>query len=112
MNKTLINTAILAATASLAMSGQAWAHHPSEDMNPNFEFVDEQVSDMHIEIIDAMLEDGDLMSSTARGMDAVDSPAMASGDGANASQDSTQSASQVLVAPGPGSSTAARGGSR
>jgi hypothetical protein len=64
MIKTLVKTAILAAAASLAMSGQSWAHHPSADMNPNYDFVDGQVSDTHNEVIDAMLEDGDLMRSS------------------------------------------------
>jgi hypothetical protein len=64
MNKTLLKTALFAIVTSFAMSGQTWAHHPSEDMNPNFDFVDGQISEMHIEIIDEMLEDGDSMISS------------------------------------------------
>ena len=64
MNKTLHKTAMLAAVATFIMAGPTWAHHPSEEMNPNYDFVDEQISDMHNEIIDAMLEDGDMMSSS------------------------------------------------
>ena len=68
MNKTTFKTAMIAAVASLAMSGQTWAHHPSADMNPNYDFVDSQISEMHNLIIDEMLEDGDTMTST-RNMD-------------------------------------------
>ena len=108
MNKTLLKTTMIAAIASLSMGGQVWAHHPSEDMNPNFDLVDEQVSDMHIEIIDEMLEDGDLMSSTARGMDSTMSPNMAEGGGAS----TFQSGGQVSVVSGRGSASAARGSAR
>ena len=112
MNKTLLKTTMIAAIASLTMGGQVWAHHPSEDMNPNFDFVDEQVSDIHIENIDEMLEDGDLMASTARGMDSNMSPNTAVGDGANTFQDANQSGAQVSVVPGRGSTSAARGSAR
>lgn len=33
----------------------------SEDVNPNFDFVDDQISDMHEEVIDTLLEDDELM---------------------------------------------------
>jgi hypothetical protein len=112
MKKTILSSTILAAITALTFAPLASAHHPSEDMNPNFDFVDEQVSDMHIEIIDAMLEDGDLMSSTSRGSDAVTSPTMAEGVGANSSETATQSATQITTAPGNGASSAARGSAR
>ena len=112
MKKTIINTTVLATIATLAFAPLASAHHPSEDVNPNYEMVDENISDMHIEIIDAMLEDGDLMSSTNRGSDAVDSPMMADGVGANDSETATQSATQVTIAPGQGTSSATRGSRR
>jgi hypothetical protein len=114
MNMTVLKTTMIAAIASLGISSQAWAHHPSEEMNPNFDQVDEQVSDMHNEVIDAMMaEDADLMSSTARGMDATTmTTSMASGDGANASRAATSSSAQVTTAPGRGASTAARGSGR
>lgn len=112
MKKTLLKTTMIAAIATLGMNGQAWAHHPSADTNPNYEMVDDQVSDMHNEVIDAMLEDSDMLSSTARGMDATSSPSMASGDGATSMQAATQSAAQVDVAPGRGAASTARGNSR
>jgi hypothetical protein len=112
MKKTLLKTTMIAAIATLGLNGQAWAHHPSEDTNPNFDTVDDLVSDMHNEVIDPMLEDGDLMSSTARGMDATSSPSMASGDGAIASQASTQAATQMTSAPGRGDTSAARSSGR
>jgi hypothetical protein len=113
MNMTVLKTTMIAAIASLGISSQAWAHHPSADMNPNYEIVDSQISDMHNEVIDAMMEDADLMSSTARGMDATSMTASrASGDGANASQAAARSSVQVDVAPGRGSQTAARGSGR
>ncbi|MEJ2321460.1 MAG: hypothetical protein P8Z31_03685 [Gammaproteobacteria bacterium] len=55
MKKTLLTTTMIAAVAALGLNGQAWAHHPSEDTNPNFETVDDLVSDMHNEVIDDML---------------------------------------------------------
>ena len=112
MNKTLLKTTMIAAIATLGMNGQAWAHHPSADMNPNYETVDDLVSDMHNEVIDDMMETSDLLSSTARGMDATSSPSMASGDGANTMQAATQSTTQVDVAPGRGASSVTRGSSR
>lgn len=112
MKNTILKTTALAAIASLTMSGYVWAHHPSEDMNPNFETVDENISDIHNTVIDAMMEDGDLMASTSQGMDGGE-PTMAEGDGANASQSSEQAAaqtdSQVVSAPGAGSNSANRG---
>jgi hypothetical protein len=110
VNMTVLRTAMIAAIASLGISSQAGAHHPSADMNPNYEVVDGQISDMHNEAIDSMLEDSDLMSSTARGMDATSmTTSMASGDSADASMATTRGASQTVSAPGPGSASAARG---
>jgi hypothetical protein len=101
MNTKVLKATMIAAIASLGISSQAWAHHPSEDMNPNYDLVDDQVSDMHNEAIDSMLEDADLMASTARGMDATTMTAsMAAGDGANASQTAAQASTQVDTTPG------------
>lgn len=108
MKKQVLKTTIFAAIASLGVSSLAWAHHPSEDMNPNYEMVDGQVSDMHNEAIDAMLEDDDLMSSTAQGMDAT---SMVSGDSSNASMATTRGVAQTVTPSGPGSASVARGGS-
>lgn len=69
MNKALLKTAVFATIASFAVTGAVWAHHPSEDTNPNFDFVDEQISEMHIEIIDEMLEDDDSMMNSMRNTD-------------------------------------------
>jgi len=106
VNMTLLKTTMIAAIASLGISNQSWAHHPSEDMNPNYDVVDEQVSDMHNEAIDSMLEDDDLMSSTARGMDAT---SMGSGDSLDASTATTSGAAQTVTASGPGTASTARG---
>ena len=115
MKKTILKTTVLAAIASLAMSGYTWAHHPSEEMNPNYDTIDENISDIHNTVMDAMLEDAEddsLMASTSQGMDGGE-PTMADGVGANASQSSAQAAaqtdSQVVSAPGAGSNNATRG---
>ena len=115
MKKTLLTTTMMSAIAALMMSSQVAAHHPSADVNPNYDAIDENISDMHNTVIDARIEeaeDDDLMASTARGMDAVDSPTTAAGDGANSDQTSSQAGGQVEMAPGNGSTTSMRGGSR
>lgn len=115
MKKSLLTTTMLAIVSSLSITGQVAAHHPSADNNPNYDVVDANISDMHNTVIDARIEeaeDDDLMASTARGMDAVDSPTTASGDGSNADQTSSQSAQQVVTAPGNGSTSSTRGNSR
>lgn len=113
MNKQVLKTTMIAAIASLGINSQAWAHHPSADMNPNYEMVDDQISDMHNEVIDAMMaEDADLMSSTARGMDATSmTTSMASGDSDSGSMAATRGAAQTVTATGGGAANAARGGS-
>jgi len=110
MKKRVLNSTILAAIATLTFSPFVAAHHPSEDVNPNFDLVDSRISDMHNEVIDAMYEDGDLMATTARGTDAVSSPTMSTGVGANATETATQSATQVTSAPGRGTGSASRSG--
>lgn len=110
MKKTLLKTVMLSAIASLAMSGSVLAHHPSEDNNPNFDVVDANISDMHNTVIDAMMEDSDLMASTNQGMDG--GPSMAAGDGANANETSTESGGQVDVAPGNSAGNASQVGGR
>ena len=112
MNKHVLKTTMLAAIASLGISSQVWAHHPSEEMNPNFEMVDEQVSDMHNEAIDAMIEDGDLMSSTARGMDATSmTTSMASGDSTDAGMAAARGTAETVTATGGGAVNATTRGS-
>lgn len=66
MNKALLKTAVFATITSFAVTGQTWAHHPSEDVNPNYDFVDEQISDMHDEAIDERMEDGDSFMNSLR----------------------------------------------
>ncbi len=107
MRKKVLKTTMLAAITSLGISNLAWGHHPSEDMNPNYDIVDDQVSDMHNEAIDAMLEDGDLMSSTAQGMDAT---SMASRDSTDAGMATIRDVATVTPA-GSGSASVARGNS-
>jgi hypothetical protein len=113
MKKTVFNSAILAAIAALTFTPLASAHHMASDNMPDdqYDFVDDQISDMHNEIIDAMNEDDDLMMNVARSTDAVPSN-MAMGDGANAidteTQSMTRSDAQTVVAPGRGMGTAAQ----
>lgn len=96
MKNTILKTTMLAAIASLAMSGYAWAHHPAADMvdEETYATIEENISDNHIEIIDDMLEDAEddsLMSSTSEGMDGGEATT-AEGVGANASQTSNMGA--------------------
>ena len=97
----MIKSAILAAVASLTFAPYVSAHHPSADVNPNYDEVDDQISDQHNIIIGAMLEEDDsLMASTLRGTDNADEARAAAGDGANASQATNQSAVPTDTATG------------
>jgi len=58
MKKLTYTTAIFMAMTATSV----FAHHPSEGVNPNFDIVDEQVSDMH----DEMLPD-EMGANTAAG---------------------------------------------
>ena len=53
MKKSLVATAVLMTFASAS----AFAHHPSADVNPNYDRVDENISDMHNTVIDARIDD-------------------------------------------------------
>ena len=68
MKKTIFNNAIVAAIVSLTFTSMASAHHMSIDVNPNYEFVDDQISDIHTEVVDELLEDGDLLDRMASNM--------------------------------------------
>ncbi len=64
MKKTLLNTTMLVAIASLTMSGFALAHHPAVDQLDEIgmlETVDEIISDMHMEVLGDVTEDMDMM---------------------------------------------------
>ncbi|MEN8179947.1 MAG: hypothetical protein ABFS39_15205 [Pseudomonadota bacterium] len=84
MKKTIMKTTMLAAIASLTMSGYALAHHPLLDFNPDlYDQIDAVLSEtnsLHNEIMDARLEDDDMMTSTSRSMDANEDPTTASDD--------------------------------
>ena len=53
MKKTLLTSTLLMTFASAS----AFAHHPSADVNPNYDSVDENISDMHNTVIDARIEE-------------------------------------------------------
>ena len=102
MKKTLVTTTMMSAIASLMISGQVAAHHPSADVNPNFDTVDANISEAHNDAIDAMLadaEDDDMMSSTTRGADASGSQDRAGGSGA-ANIDQTSSLAETSTGGG------------
>ena len=64
MKKTLLNTTMLVAIASLTMSGFALAHHPAVDQLDEIgmlETVEANISDMHMEVIGDVTEDMDMM---------------------------------------------------
>ena len=109
MKKTIINSAILATIATLAFSPFVMAHDMGSEDNPNFDYVDDQISDMHTDIIEELTEDGDLMGIVYQGSGAEE-PTTAMGDGANEVTTTTQSGTQVLDAPGRGATSTARSG--
>jgi hypothetical protein len=109
MKKTIFSTTILAAIAALAFTPFVSAHDMGSDDNPNFDYVDDQINDMHTDIIEELNEDGDLMGVIYKGTGAEE-PTTAMGDGANSVTTTTQSGTQVLDAPGRGATSAARSG--
>ena len=106
MKSTIVKTAMLAAIASLAMTGQTWAHHMSYDVNPNYDFVDGQISENHNEVIENLLEDEDTMFNTLRGA-GIDSAMMAMGTGSN-EMTVTNQGSVPTTAPGISSASQMR----
>ena len=68
MKKTIFNKAVVAAIVSLTFTSMASAHHMSIDVNPNYDFVDDQISDMHIEVVDSLIEDDEMMGGMASSM--------------------------------------------
>ncbi|MDJ0807709.1 MAG: hypothetical protein QNJ78_12860 [Gammaproteobacteria bacterium] len=110
MKQTLHKILAMTAIASLAMSGYAFAHHPSEDMNPNFDTITDTISDNHMTVIDGMMEDDSLMANTSQGMDGGEANT-AAGDGANANQTSNVGAAPT-AAPGISNAGQARAGAR
>jgi hypothetical protein len=102
MKKTIFNNAMLAAIVSLTFTSMASAHHMSEDVNPNYDFVDDQISDMHTEVVDTLLEDGELMGGMASNMGAVE-PMMGMGGSVDTSDMGSAVTAQVVSVPGSGS---------
>ena len=109
MKKTVVNSAVLATLISLTFSPFVSAHDMGSDDNPNFDFVDEQISDNHTAIIEELTEDGDLMGIVYQGTGGGE-PTTAMGDGANSVETTTQSAMQVDIAPGRGMTSTSRTG--
>ena len=110
MKKTIFNNAIIVAIVSLTFTSMASAHHMSEDVNPNYDFVDDQISDMHVEVVDTLLEDGELMGGMSSNMGAVE-PMMGSEIGMGSSDMATTVTAQVVSVPGSGMGSASMGGS-
>jgi len=108
MKKTVFNNAMLAAIVSLTFTSMASAHHMSEDVNPNYDFVDEQISDMHTEVIDTLLEDEELMGGIAGDMGAE--PTM-TGMGGGSADMAGPATAQVVSVPGSGVGSGSGGGS-
>lgn len=73
MKKQLLTTAFVMTFASTAV----FAHHPSADVNPNYDSVDENISDMH----NTVIEDDDMGSAAMDDVSAVTDDAVASGAG-------------------------------
>ena len=113
MKKTLFNSAILAAIATLTFAPFVSAHDMGSDYNPNFDFVDDQISENHTEIIEELTEDGDLMGIVYKGTGAGE-PTTAMGDGANdvetTAQSMAQTDSQSITAVGRGTTSTTRVG--
>jgi hypothetical protein len=102
MKKTVFNNAMLAAIVSLTFTSMASAHHMSEDVNPNYDFVDEQISDTHNDVVDALLEDEEMMGGIASDMGAEPST-MGMGSGIDSSDMTAPVTAQVVSIPGTGS---------
>ena len=82
-----------------------FAHHPSEDVNPNFDIVDEQISDMH----DEMLPD-EMGANTAAG-DSINAEAMQASVGEiNTARPGLAENAQDQSGEGPGMDAAAAAG--
>ena len=113
MKKTVFQSAILAAIASLTFIPYVSAHDMGEANNENFDFVDGVISENHDAIIEELTEDGDLMGITYQGTGAEE-PTMAAGDGANdvetTAQSMAQTDSQSVTAVGRGAASTTRVG--
>ena len=110
MKKTVFNNTILAAIVSLTFTSMASAHHMSEDVNPNFDFVDDQISDMHNEVVDTLLEDGELMGGMESNMGAVE-PMMGLGGSVDTTDIGSSVTAQVVSVPGSGMGSGSGSGS-
>ena len=101
MKKLTYTTAIFVAMAATSV----FAHHPSEGVNPNFDIVDEQISDMH----DQMLPD-DMGASTASGDSDMAEAAEESAGGVNTARSGLADPEQPQTGEGPGLDAAAAAG--
>ena len=112
MKKTIFSNAIMVAIVSLTFTSMASAHHMSIDVNPNYDFVDDQISDMHIEIVDTLIEDGEIMGGMASDMGAV-TPMLGMGTGADTDTSTMGSSAttQVVSVSGSSMGSASGGGS-
>ena len=108
MKKTIFNNAMLAAIVSLTFTSMVSAHHMSEDLNPNYDFVDEQISDNHTEVIDTLLEDDELMGGMASSMGAETTTM---GMGTDSTDMAAPVTAQVVSVPGSGMGSASGTGS-
>ena len=82
-----------------------FAHHPSEGVNPNFDIVDEQVSDMHDEMLPY-----DMGANTAAG-DSINAVAMQASVGEiNTARPGLAENAQDQSGEGPGMDAAAGAG--
>jgi hypothetical protein len=101
MKKLTYTTAIFVAMAATSV----FAHHPSEGVNPNFDIVDEQISDMH----DQMLPD-DMGASTASGDSDMAEATQESAGGVNTARSGLTDPEQPQTGEGPGMDAAAAAG--
>ena len=102
MKKTILRTVMLAAIASLTMSGYVFAHHPVYSMDEDLYYrIDENISDQHNEMI-GDVEDYVFMGQIEDNA-AVDTPTNQSqevGGAATSSMTSSQSADPSGTASG------------
>ena len=90
MKKTLLKATMLAAIASLVMSGSVLAHHPLFTVNPDqFEVVDDMMGDNsnHDNVV-GDVEDYEFMGNVSQSMDSVGGNSTTDGGSMEASQDS------------------------
>ena len=100
MKKLTYTTTIFMAMAAMSV----FAHHPSEGVNPNFDIVDEQVSDMH----DEMLPD-EMGANTAAGDSIMAEATQSSAGGVTTARAGLAEYAQDQTGDAPGMDAAAAG---